>query len=394
MTAGLLSFPAPGVWTPPPRPKGGRPPKHGGDPYPELRSRALALCIDPAEAPTIAPFKPWCADDGKPCDRYGLILGFKCAGKCGRRAFRRLACKRADCPRCAVEVGQQRADRAWGRMGGAGQLGIVVLTFPREWRAYLTPDALLEIEARFRLRLLAWGRATFGGEIGGRSYWHPCGDRCSGCGAGKSGAGHNAGMGRVGKCSACGKVAEYKPHLNILIPSVAILPDGSVRRLRMHLGPKQLAGLHKVARAQLAEIAEVIGEDAEAYRTEERLQHADGSYRAPRNANIYYAYRQEEAKIKHSLRYFGRPFPAWRNVIPHLGRDFGLLAGQDRADETRRADYRAACAASVPKAAPMDCPCCQGPLDAIGVLARRIALDFTIGAIDLDLAREARSKDR
>lgn len=397
LTAGPISFPAPGVWSPPPRAHGGRPAKHGGDRFPALRARALDLCLAPAEAPTVAPFRPWCADDGKPCDRYGLILGYRCKGKCGRRSFRRLACKRADCPRCAVEVGKQRADRLWKRIGGAEQLGIVVLTFPKEWRPYLTPEALIEIEISFRARLLSWAETTFGGAIGGRSYWHPCGDRCSGCGAGRSGSGHNAGMGREGKCGKCGKVAEYKPHLNILIPSIAVLPNGSIRRLRMHLGPKQLAALHAIARAQLAELAAVIGEDADPFRTAERLIHVDGSYRAPRNANVYYAWRKEAPKIKHSIRYFGRPFPAWRNVIPHLGRDFGLLAGQDRKGERRRTDYRASCARmAVEKAAADLCPCCAGPLEPVGVLARAKSLAWQLGAIDLDAARatEQRSKER
>jgi len=282
------------------------------------------------------------------------------------------------------------------RIGGSAQLGIVVLTFPGEWRPYLTPAVCLEIEARFRARLLVWGVATFGGELGGRSFWHPCGDKCAACGAGKSGAGHNSGMGREGKCSACGAVAPYKPHLNILIPSVAILPDGEVRQLRMHLGPKQLAALHQIARAQLAEIAEVIGEDVEPWRQAERLLHPDGSFRPPRKANIYYAWRGTEAKIAHSIRYFGRVFPAWRNAMPHLGRDFGLLAGQDRAGESRRKDYREAIRKHVPETAQeQKCPCCDANMENVGVLARVMADEWRWGAIDLDAARavEARQKE-
>jgi len=202
-------------------------------------------------------------------------------------------------------------------------------------------------------------------------------------------------MGRTGKCSNCGAVAAYKPHLNILIPSVAILPDGSVRRLRMHLGPKQLAALHTIAREQLAQVAEVIGEDVEPWRQVERLIHADGSWRAPRKANVYYAWRATEPKIKHAIRYFGRVFPAWRNAMPHLGRDFGLLAGQDRKGETTRKDYRAAIARPPKQEEKQErCPCCDGELQHIGVLARSASAAWCWGAIDLDAARAAEARAR
>ena len=335
-------YPEPGPA--PTRAGAGRPP---ADPWRELRARAAALCAGGAVI-SPRPSTPWCDDDAEPCVRGGGTQGFSCA-RCGSLFFRPMACMGSDCPRCADAVAARRGARCSERMG-APELGTMVLTFPRAWRPYLVPAALLEVERAWKGALNRWALAQLGGRIGGRLFWHPCGDRCERCGHGKEGGKHNRGMGRLGRCSNCKARAEYKPHLNVLIPGIVALPDGEMRAYHLHLGKGQLAALKVEAAALLAAMADVIGRER------------------PPGGQVWWGYRNIDRKKAHSWRYFARPFPAWKSAMPHLGRDFGLQAGQDKPGTDLRARYRAACRKAPTAAAPLPCPHCAGPLDGTMVL--------------------------
>ena len=346
MTAGAYfagAYPAPGA---PPRREGrGRPP---ADPWRELRARAEELHDGRNAGPPARPGSVWCEDDGSACDRGKGLQGASCS-TCGGLFYRPMACMGSDCPRCADGVATRRGARCSDRMGRP-ELGTLVLTFPRTWRPYLTPAALLEAERAWKAILAKWAERHLGGRIGGRIYWHPCGDRCESCGHGKEGGKHNRGMGRLGKCSKCGARAQYKPHLNMLIPGIVARPDGTLKELHLHLGERQLAGLQAASLELLRGMADVMGQPA------------------PERGNVWWGYRDTETKKAHSWRYFGRPFPAWRHSMPHLGRDFGLMAGQDKKGTDLRTRYRAACRNVSSVAPPCPCPRCGAELDTPFVL--------------------------
>lgn len=253
-----------------------------------------------------------------------------------------MPCTRADCPRCADRVANRRMRRLYERMG-AVELGVLVVTFPAEWRRFVVGDAALELEARLRGALMEWAAAHLGGAIGGRAFWHPCGDRCDACGAeGKR-------LAKVGRCD-CGAAATYKPHLNFVIPGAVYMPNGEIRRRHMFLGERQLHGLRVALLNVMAEAAMVIGPVIRQGSARVLLQvHEDGDP----VVNFHWSYRAEREKKLHALRYFPRPFPAWRQTMPHTGRDFGMLAGQDE----RRQAYREAIRGELPPEELL-CPCC------------------------------------
>ena len=282
-----------------------------------------------------------------------------------------MACTKVDCPRCAAKVAARRSKRCYERFG-APELGILVVTFPAEWRRYLSHDVLKEAEGLIRQSVMQWAQAHLGGSIGGRAWWHPTGDKCDHCGEG----GKEGGL--LGKCANCGKKAAYKPHLNIAIPGAVLRPDGTVEARHMFLGKRQMRGL----RDALAEVLEPMGEilqlplprrerlppDVELAALKElaELRARPGSRDTrPRIleleelttgqdgpvVNFFWEYRADKEKKRHALRYFGRPFPAWE--LPHNGRDFGLLAGQGPNQKAYRAAVRADVEDDVIK-----CPCC------------------------------------
>lgn len=218
------------------------------------------------------------------------------------------------------------------RMGGV-ELAVLVVTFPSTWRGRLSDlDVLIEAEAALRAAVQSWARDYLHGEIGGRTFWHPCGDKCGACGL------ESKGLARLGRCPRCKRQAHYNPHLNIIIPGMVATAGGELRRRRMFLGKHQLAALHLAIGAVLQEMAEVQGVPEPV-------------------TNIHWGYRDNHDKKLHALRYFGRHFPAWVDSLPHYGRDFGMLAGPG----PKQVAYRQAIAGSLP-ADELKCPCCGDEL--------------------------------
>ena len=338
--------------------KRGRPPKPR---WPLLRGAILA------------PHRPrpvWTEDLVSPCDRFGLTQLLGC-DDCGGKWWRAFPCTRVDCPRCAGRVAARRAKRCYERFG-APELGICVVTFPAEWRAFLSNAVLLEAEMELRKALQSWATQYLGGVIGGRTWWHPCGDLCE-CGEG------GKELGLLGKCGSCGKQASYKPHINFAIPGAVLTPAGEVQSRHLFLGKRQLRGLRNAVAEVLQGMAEALGkplpqrprlprelelelelELAELrsrpgsrdtrpriFELEELLEDQGGPV-----INVFWEYRKEKEKKQHALRYFGRPFPAWE--LPHSGRDFGLLAGQGERQQL----YRAAIRTDAEDAEVIKCPCC------------------------------------
>ena len=262
--------------------------------------------------------------------------------ECGGTWWRPMPCTRADCPLCADAVARRRSRRLYERLGGL-ELGVLVVTFPAEWRRFIVGEAALQVEAALRQAVCEWGARVLGGAIGGRVFWHPCGDECRACGEGSDK------LAKLGKCD-CGAVAEYKPHLNFIIPGAVLCPDGSVQRRHMFLGARQLHELRVALSNVLGEVATIIGPVCTQAGKKVLLPAAEDGDPA---INFHWSYRSEKEKKLHALRYFPRPFPAWRDSMPHMGKDFGMLAGQDE----RRKEFRAAVRGELePEESP--CPCC------------------------------------
>lgn len=284
---------------------------------------------------------PWTLQTEGPCDRRGQTLAMDC--ECGGRWWRPMPCTRSDCPLCAPSVGRRRMRRLYERFGGV-ELGVLVVTFPAQWRRYVQGDAAHELEKHLRGALTRWAAAELGGAIGGRAFWHPTGDVCDACGAeGKRGA-------LVGTCE-CGARATYKPHLNFVIPGAVLRPDGTVARRHMFLGTGQLASLRAHLGDVLQEAGAVIG-PVIVHNGKRTILPTDEE--GEPLINFHWQYRAEREKKLHALRYFPRPFPAWAAAMPHTGKDFGLLAGQDEQRQKYRAVIRGE---AIEEEAPA-CPCC------------------------------------
>lgn len=245
---------------------------------------------------------------------------------------------RCDCPLCADRVARRRGDRAIGAIGAA-ELGVLVITFPPEFRPFMDLQVLQEIESRMLRTVRAWSRAALGGDVGGRSAWHPTGDVCGTCG--RSGPE----LGKLGKCP-CGANAEYKPHLNIVFPAVVRTESGDMKRRHLYLTRGQLDLLRAAVNADLAEAAEVLGLSWD-----------------PKRLNLFWQYRRTKQNKRHALRYFLRPFPAWSTPRPRV---WGLTAGPSAPAQA----YRAAVACPEPPATPPACPCCGQAQLAIYVARR------------------------
>lgn len=172
-------------------------------------------------------------------------------------------------------------------------------------------------EKKFRKVFETWARDWFGLKIGYRAYWHPTGDICPECQA----TGEDANLG-VGHCMACGCVAPWKPHLNLLVPLAGVETDGSVHRLRCpgetspgFVPGKALTDLRDRTHAIMIEMAEVIG-----------LPQAI-------TANVWwqlYWGNEGPHNALHALAYNARSFPGYRTALAslHHGQDYGALCGR------------------------------------------------------------------
>jgi hypothetical protein len=276
---------------------------------------------------------------------------------------------KADCPRCADKVSSRRACRFYDRTSGATKgLGMLVVTFPRSWHDRIHGKALGELGGKLSRLVREFFQDAIGVDIGGRQYWHPCGDGCDKCGYGSMKADKQTSMGRFGNCSRCGALAPWKPHWNAIVPSCGIdMKTGEVRHFHPFLLPYQLGELAIRLTTFLGEVAAVLGEPE------------------PGRANFHWSFGKKEGKKRHMLRYAFRPFPAWQDFYPR-GSDFGLLAGQDRNGDTRRARLRAQLRGEEESEVAPSCPCCGKELVHLGPLGGVEALAWIETAVDLDMS--------
>lgn len=300
---------------------------------------ALRRLLSGARPEAVRPLFPWTTATAGACDRYGHTLIGDCGG-CNTLHWAPLPCMKSDCPRCADRVAARRGERALEAVGGPEEIGVCIVTFPSELRRYLsTPAVLREVEDRIVSDLRCWSLTSLGGDIGGRSVWHPCGDVCDSCGrSGKE-------LALFGVCP-CGAEATWKPHLNIVVPGVVLTPSGDHKPRHLFLTPRQIEALRGVVRLVLEELLEICGE------------------RAGAAVNVFWQYRKTLKHKSHALRYFLRPFPAWPALRQ---RPFGLLAGPS---ERARA-YRAAVHRPTPDKPKPLCPCCNADNMAIYVAEKR-----------------------
>jgi hypothetical protein len=206
-----------------------------------------------------------------PCDPVQVV---EICGA-GHRFNRTYACARRRCPgkACRRHALQERTKLLKPLMleGFPGAWGVVVLTYPPEARAAVRQNKLLRRSRRGALLLVEdWvlqcnGLSSRDGwRLGICSIEHPEGDQ---------------------------KPGEWLPHHNVLFPQTAIHADGRRRTLRFFLDKEHLAKLRSWWRWWLESV--VVG------------------HQLPREANVFYEFRNDTKKKKHCARYFARTFPTW-----------------------------------------------------------------------------------
>ena len=159
-----------------------------------------------------------------------------------------------------------------------GTWGVIVLPYAKEARDPLRWTGLLSASRRGAAVLVQeWvlGNAGLsyldGWRLGILSVDHPEGDKRPG---------------------------EWKPHHNLIFPTVAFHPDGRRRELRYFVTKEQLDDLRQ--RWRWWQESVVLGAKLKT------------------KANVFYEFRQKARAKKHCARYFPRTFPAWHSRTQRL----------------------------------------------------------------------------
>jgi hypothetical protein len=290
-------------------------------------------------APDLPTYPGWSRDgalcSSSPSSAFILLGCDSGLGGCGAGLAVPVCCGRADCPACAGQLARHRASRLAESWGGRADLGVLVVTLPDSWASVLTRAACRGLEDACWAALTGSWAAPGPLRIGGRVYWHPCGDECRACGA----AGHDLAL--YGVCRACGTEAHPRPHLNYLVPLCGVNGAGDVVRLRPFV---DVAELRARVGAALAAAADRYG-----LPTGEPVQ-------------LHWSWRREDEKKRHSLRYFSRPFPGWSVAMASVlqGSRVRRLGLDPDTRSAAAAAWRAWMRAErLPSSAPV-CPCCGG----------------------------------
>jgi len=219
------------------------------------------------------------------------------------------SCNKLDCAVCSDDLTTRRGTR-FHELNGRHGFGQWIVTLPQELRSRVTLGELKAMKGAV-IKAIQQAYTDHGlGRIGGRYWWHPCGDICDGCGDPKRGKD----LSTLGHCQACGTVATWKPHINVLVPMLSVQNGRRLRILPKWLPGSLLAQVRGLVRVFLNRIAARMG-------------------LGEQTANVKYKYKEPGADSGHAARYIGRVFAAWRRVLRLLpnGRDFGLSTGGARA---------------------------------------------------------------
>lgn len=291
-------------------------------------------------------------------------------------------CSRLDCDTCYAAVRARRGARLLERFGGV-HCARVVLPFPQELWAPMTPSRVHRLRGDVAHLLRAWFAATHQGgpEVGLVVSTHPTGDRCKKCGE------RGDALGRMGECK-CGEPAPWFPHFDVNVPLVGLvrvtggqLGDAPVTPGEVDLGPWALHRLrymveeHHLGALRLAwgrvvaELARGLGVPPSTMFPEHQPAVAWYGF-----ARVDWGREGHELdQVAHAWSYSARPFPAWYDALPpglRRPQPYGLASpGASRTrDHHRRVAveaWRVAVAGPQVEGGAPECPVCGAELDLV-----------------------------